>query len=103
MGRQTISICKVAPRIFKEPSIAHTILSTHIEQSLYKSLVIVYDNITTKNKEQLRQEKEKLIQDLREKGWTINNEKISGPDTHCKFLRIQWSSEGRKMLDKVNR
>lgn len=87
------------------PVIAHTILSTPMDQSLYKSLVVISytdDIITTKkDKEQLRQEKEKLIQHLREQRWTINDEKISGPDTHCKFLGIQWFSEGRKVPDMV--
>lgn len=50
----------------------------HGAQSLYKSLVVSWtdDIITTNNdKGQFRQGKEKLIQHLRDQGWTINDAK----------------------------
>lgn len=53
------------------------------------------------NKDILEKEKHQLIQDLRSRGWTINYDKTTGPSTEVKFLGITWSSEGRKIPQKV--
>lgn len=37
---------------------------------------------------------EKLIQHLRNEGWTINLEKVNKAGTEVKFLGVHWTTEG---------
>lgn len=49
----------------------------------------------------LEKEIHQLIQDLRSRAWTINSDKTTGSSIEVKFSGITWSSEGRKIPQKV--
>ena len=53
------------------------LIISHIED-------IMHDDL-----ELLRKEEDRLIEELRAKGWTINKEKTHGPDISANFLGIR--------------
>lgn len=87
------------------PIIAHaTLMTTMGDFKLENAEWLSYVDdllIMGKDKETVGRETKKIIQHLRDQGWTINQDKIQGPAQEVTFLGVQWTATGPKVPEKV--
>ncbi|XP_059120184.1 uncharacterized protein LOC131911818 [Peromyscus eremicus] len=88
------------------PIIAHNTLTTTLKNFEPESECNIYtyvDDIMIVGQaiEKVQSTLEKLIQHLRNEGWTINLEKVNKAGTEVKFLGVHWTTEGPTIPETV--
>lgn len=87
------------------PIIAHTALMKTLEdlEITDATMVSYVDDLLVygQDKDKVQKALDKIIQHLRDQGWTINQDKVQGPSEQVKFLGVHWSTTRPKIPEEI--